>query len=85
MDEEKIKRLIREAEVKAKAQLIALARRTLEEENNYSKEEVISRIKEVTNVSEERAERGFNLFLQAGAIEFIPRIDRYYLTGSTPF
>lgn len=77
-----------EPEIKAKEidkpKLIALAQRVIEGENSYSREEIIERIKEVTNVSQERAERGFNLILQAGAIEPTLR-DRYYLTGSTPF
>ena len=77
-----------EPEIKAKEidkpKLIALAHRVIEGENSCSREEIIERIKEVTNVSQERAERGFNLMLQAGAIE--PTLgDRYYLTGSTPF
>jgi len=77
-----------EPEIKAqeidKPKLIALAQRVIEGENNYSREEIVTRIKEATNVSQERAERGFNLILQAGAIEPTPG-DRYYLTGSTPF
>lgn len=77
-------------ELKVKAQeidkpkLIALAERIIKEANSYTKEEIIERIKEATNVSQERAERGFNLILQAGAIEPTSG-DRYYLTGSTPF
>ena len=77
-------------EPKVKAQeidrpkLIALAQRVIEGYNSYSREEIIERIKEATNVNQERAERGFNLILQAGAIEPILR-DRYYLAGSTPF
>ena len=64
--------------------LIALAQRVIEGENNYSREDIIERIKEATNVNQERADRGFNLILQVGAIE--PTLgDRYYLTGSTPF
>ena len=67
-----------------KPKLIALAQRLLKGETSYSKEELIAIIKEATNVNQERAERGFNLILQAGAIE--PTLgDRYYLTGSTPF
>ena len=67
-----------------KPKLIALAQRVIEGENSYSREEIIEQIKEATNVNQERAERGFNLILQAGAIE--PTLgDRYYLTGSTPF
>lgn len=77
-----------EPEVKAKEidkpKLIALAQRVIKGEDSYSKEDIIDRVKEATNVSQERAERGFNLILQAGAIE--PTLgDRYYLTGSTPF
>ena len=61
-------------EPKVKAQeidrpkLIALAQRVIEGENSYSREDIIERIKEATNVNQERAERGFNLILQAGAI-----------------
>ena len=77
-----------EPEIKAqeidKPKLIALAQRVIEGENSYSREDIIERIKEATNVNRERAERGFNLILQAGAIEYIQG-DRYYLTGSTPF
>lgn len=77
-----------EPEVKAqeidRPKLIALAQRVIERENSYTKEEVIERIKEATNVNQERADRGFTLLLQAGVIEPTPG-DRYYLTGSTPF
>ena len=67
-----------------KPKLIALAQRVIEGGNNYSKAEIVAKIKEATNVNQERAERGFNLILQAGAIE--PTLgDSYYLTGSTPF
>ena len=77
-----------EPEIKAqeidKPKLITLAQRVIEGENSYSREDIIERIKEATNVNQERAERGFNLILQAGAIE--PTLgDTYYLTGSTPF
>jgi len=66
------------------SKLRALAGNIIKGENSYSKEDIIARIKEATNVSQERAERGFNLILQAGAIELTPG-DTYYLTGSTPF
>ena len=78
-----------EPEIKAqeidKPKLIALAQRVIEGENNYSREEIVTRIKEATNVSQERAERGFNLILQAGAIEQTINPELYYLVGSTPF
>jgi len=66
------------------ARLIALAQRVIEGENSYTREEIVERIGEATGVIRERAERGFNLMLQAGAI--VPTLrDRYYLAGSTPF
>jgi hypothetical protein len=68
-----------------KPKLIALAQRVIEGENSYSREEIIERIKEATNVNQERAERGFILMLQAGAIEQTINPELYYLTGSTPF
>ena len=77
-----------ETDIKAKEidkpKLIALAHRVIEGDNSYSREDIIERIKEATNVNQERAERGFNLILQAGAIELTPG-GKYYLTGSTPF
>lgn len=67
-----------------KAKLISLAQRLIEGENSYTKEEVVERLRADTNMSLERAERGFNSMLQAGAIEPTPG-GSYYLTGSTPF
>jgi hypothetical protein len=68
----------------SKHKLIALAQRIIKGEDSYIKEDIITRIKEATNVNQERAERGFNLLLKAGAIE--PTLgNSYYLTGSTPF
>jgi len=68
-----------------KPKLIALAQRVIEGENSYSREEIIDRIKEATNVNQERADRGFTLILQAGAIEQTINPELYYLVGSTPF
>ena len=67
-----------------KPKLLTLAKRIIEGDTSYSKQEIVERIKQATNVSQERAERGFNLMLQAGAIEPTPG-DSYYLTGSSPF
>ena len=67
-----------------KPRLIALAQRIIKGESNYSRAEIIDRIKEATNVSQERADKGFNLMLQAGAIEATPG-GRYYLINSIPF
>ena len=67
-----------------KPKLIALTQRLLKGETSYSKEELIAIIKEATNVNQDRAEKGFNLILQSGAIEIIIG-GRYCLTGSTPF
>lgn len=68
-----------------KPKLIALAQRVVKGENSYSKEGIIARIKEATKVSQERAEIGFNLILQAGGIEQTINPELYYLTGSSPF
>lgn len=86
---EKIKKVDVKEETKLpiepdKTKLIAIAHRVIERENSYNREEIITRIKEIANVSRERAERGFNLILEAGAIEPTPG-GRYYLTSSTPF
>ena len=67
------------------SKLIALAGKIIKGEESYSKEEIIARIKEATRVSQERAERGFTLMLQAGAIEQTINLELYYLGGSTPF
>lgn len=53
-------------------------------ENSYTQEEAIERIREVTKVNQERAERGFKLMEEAGAIERTPA-GSYFLAGSTPF
>lgn len=66
-----------------KETLIALAQRLIKGEAMHSKEEIIQAIEQGSKVSPERAERGFNLMLEAGAFE--PIGDSYYLTGSTPF
>jgi len=63
--------------------LIALAKRLIKGEAIHSKEEMIEAIKTGSKVSQERAEKGFSLMLEAGAFE--PIGDSYYLTGSTPF
>lgn len=77
------------AEIKAEpvdnSKLIALAGKVIKGEESYSKEDIVARIKEATNVSQERAERGFTLMLQAGAIEQTINPELYYLGGSTPF
>lgn len=68
-----------------KSKLIALAQRVIEGESSYSKDEIVERIKQATNVSLERAEIGFNLIIEAGAIEQTIDPELYYLIGSTPF
>jgi len=73
-----------EAEKIDKPKLIALAQRLIEGDNSYSKEEIVAKIKEATNVTQERADRGFTLILQAGGIE-LTLGGKYYLSGSTPF
>ncbi len=64
-----------------------IARRVLEPQSNKTKEEIIAKLMEETNVKEDRAEEGLTLMLKSGAVERITvnRVDRYYLSGSTPF
>jgi hypothetical protein len=85
---ERIKKVELREEYKAqdidKSKLIILVNKIMKPETSYTKEELIARIKEATNVNQERAERGFSLFLQNGSIE--PTLgDTFFLTGSTPF
>jgi hypothetical protein len=79
---------IRAPEVKSKEvdkpKLLALALRILKGERTYTKEDIIGRIIADMKVNQERAEKGFNLLLQVGAIQPVSK-NRYYLTGSTPF
>lgn len=79
-----IEKLVEKLDLIHNFKLIALAQRIIEKKNSYTKEEVIDKIKEATNVNQERAEKGLNLILQAGAIEIIPG-ERYIIKGSTPF
>lgn len=65
-------------------QLLSIAKKIIDKENNYTKEEVIYKLKDEAKVNHERAERGFNLMVEAGVIEATPG-GRYCLTGSTPF
>lgn len=66
-----------------KEALITLANKLIKGEDTHSKEEIIEAIQKGSRISKERAERGFNLMLEAGAFQTIG--DNYYLTGSTPF
>jgi hypothetical protein len=81
----RIKKVNLQPEIDIKPQLLTLAERILEQSKSYSKEEILKRIKEATNVNQERAERGFTLLITAGAVEQIINQDLYYLGGSTPF
>jgi hypothetical protein len=74
-----------ELENKAKDKLITLAIKLIKSEDNYLKEDIIKRIKEETNVSQERAEIGFNLMLEERIIEQTRNPELYYLVGSLPF
>lgn len=91
-DIRKVKRLslrevrIETTEIKTQEidKLIDLVNKVVEVENNYSKEDIVARIKEATKVNQDRAEVGFNLILKAGLIE-TTQGGRYYLKGTTPF
>lgn len=59
--------------------LIALAKRLIKAETMHSKEEIIQAIEKGSKVSRQRAEKGFNLMLEAGAVEL--NRGSYYLLG----
>jgi hypothetical protein len=66
------------------SRLLALAQSLLKPQNSYTKKEIIERIAQGSNVSEQRAETGFTLLLRADIIA--PTLgDTYYLADSTPF
>jgi len=65
--------------------LKGLASKVVDPFLGFYSEEIIERIMKATNVSQERAEIGFTLMLQAGAIEQAINPEIYYLGGSTPF
>ena len=67
-----------------KEKLLALALRILKGERTYTKEDIVGLIINDMKVNQDRAEKGFNLLLQSGAIQPVGW-GRYYLTGSTPF
>jgi len=62
-----------------------LANKILSQANSYTREEIIQRLRDQTNVNEPRALRGFNLLVQSGAILPTPNPELFYLEGSTPF
>lgn len=79
-----------EPEIKApkpgdKPKLVALAKKIIEGQNNYRREVILNLIQEETKVTNERAEIGFKLMLDVGAIEQSNIPELYYLGGSTPF
>lgn len=65
--------------------LLSLALKIIKGEFSYTKEDIVTRLKEVTNVNQERAERGFTVMLQTGIIEQTINLELYFLGGSTPF
>ena len=66
-------------------QIIPLSKQILKEQRCYSKNDIISKIIEITKVSLETAENSFDLMLKMGAIEKINKPELYYLGSSTPF
>ena len=83
--EERIERVEVEEEPTPDPKLKALAGRIIEGEKSYTREELISKIAEGTKTPQKRAENGFNLMLESGAIKSINKLGLYYLGASTPF
>jgi hypothetical protein len=74
------------------ARLWDLAGQALTGGATYTRLEAIDRIRIKTNVSQERAEKGFDLMIESRAIEptvdaltYTTHTDLFYLGGSTPF
>jgi hypothetical protein len=65
--------------------LITFAKTIIEGERGYTREEIVERIIKATNVSQDRADIGFTLLLQYGAIEQTINPYIYHLKDSTPF
>lgn len=65
--------------------LITFAKTIIEGERGYTREEIVERIIQATNVSRDRADIGFTLLLQAGALEQTTNPYIYHLIDSTPF
>jgi hypothetical protein len=68
-----------------RSKLIALANKIINPEKSYSKTAILDNLKATTNINQERAEKGFKMMLQAGAIEQTINPELYFLGGSTPF
>lgn len=70
---------------KEREKLKQIAKRLLNPLQGYTEQEVIERMRAELKVDNTRAERGLYLLAEAGALEFSPVAERYYLGGSTPF
>lgn len=68
-----------------RATVIALAQRVIAGERSYTKSQIIELIMEATKVNQDRAEIGYKLMIETGAIEQTLNPELYYLGGSTPF
>lgn len=73
-------------EIANKNEIIAIANRILKPEKSYSKTQIVGAIQDDIGIDIARAERGFFIMLEVGAILRIkPEPGLYYLAGSTPF
>jgi len=66
------------------SKLTAIAKKLIKPEESFTQEQIVARLQEQTQVSQERAERGFFLMVEAGVLEQT-LTGLYYLGGSTPF
>ena len=69
---------------KSKERLKNIAQGVIEPEDAYTKDQIVERIMRKTGVTLERAENGFKMMLESGAIEDT-QSGKFYLGGSTPF
>ncbi len=69
---------------KDRERLKKIAVKVIEPENAFTREEIVKKIMEKTGVNQERAEKGFSMMLESGAIE-VAGSGKFFLGGSTPF
>ena len=62
-----------------------LAEEVIPGQDSFTKPEILSRIIQATDVNQEKAQEGFKLMLETGAIEQTINPQRYCLGSSTPF
>lgn len=67
------------------SKLLKIANKIITKQRAYTKEDIVSLIKNFIGGDIRRAEKGFSLMIEQGVIEGAINPDIYFLKGSTPF